>query len=566
MKKFYYGFDLNKKREKLLKNQNMQKPIDRIISLADDALNADYEPFKASDYQLFMTTGNRRIFEDKYYQKRNSAYYLSVALWLTGDEKYIAPLTDLVFYICDEFTWCFPAHAHLETNPSVKDVLERIDLFSSLTGKLLTDIDALVGEILPYYVRQRIEWEVRRRLFTPLMEDREFWWEDYVHNWTSVCSSGTGIALIHYGTKEEIDKILPRLYKNMENFIDYFFEDGCCLEGYSYWDFGFGHFLSFARALIDYSNGKLNLMEYDREKIKKISQFPQNIRLTDQISTCFADGYPDYMVNNGNISYIREYFGDDIKLPPLYPECNNMNMHFLTELLWISDDYKPDELEESTVCYDQSQWYIKKNKKFGFATKGGFNNEPHNHNDVGSFMIAVGDSVPFADFGAGIYSNGTFDPKTRYTLLVDGSHGHSVPIINDKYQLFGAEYCAKNMKMGEHFVSYDIEDAYEKGIIDKLHREFKISDTEVLLIDTFGFSDKTRSVKERFVTYTKPKISNGVIDLESAKMYFDDDKYSATFKEDKYREHLDRYDVTVYLIDVVAKNDQETRFEFKIVI
>ena len=56
--------------------------------------------------------------------------------------------------------------------------------------------------------------------------------------------------------------------------------------------------------------------------------------------------------------------------------------------------------------------------------KGGHNAEQHNHNDVGSFIVALGHSTPLVDPGAEVYTGRTFS-RRRYDSNVLNSFGHS---------------------------------------------------------------------------------------------------------------------------------------------
>lgn len=103
MKK-YYGTDLEKQREALLNSKAAKFLIGEVIDLADKVLGEKPEPLLMSDFALFEETGNRRIYEQKYFKRKSNASYLSLALWLTKDEKYIKPLVDYIFAICDEYT------------------------------------------------------------------------------------------------------------------------------------------------------------------------------------------------------------------------------------------------------------------------------------------------------------------------------------------------------------------------------------------------------------------------------------------------------------------------------
>lgn len=111
---------------------------------------------------LFYETGDRSTYEKKYFERRNDCAYLSAALWLTEDKKYVIPLINAIFTICDEYTWCSPAHVHMEKNPSPEKIVGFVDLFNCETARLLTETAAVNGEKLPSYVNERISYEIRQ--------------------------------------------------------------------------------------------------------------------------------------------------------------------------------------------------------------------------------------------------------------------------------------------------------------------------------------------------------------------------------------------------------------------
>ncbi|MCH5716166.1 heparinase II/III-family protein [Niabella hibiscisoli] len=85
-----------------------------------------------------------------------------------------------------------------------------------------------------------------------------------------------------------------------------------------------------------------------------------------------------------------------------------------------------------------------KKKNYFFAAKGGFNNESHNHNDVGTFSLYV-DTIPFfIDAGVGTYTRQTFG-RERYSIWTMQSNYHSLPMINGEAQQFGAKYKSSNV-------------------------------------------------------------------------------------------------------------------------
>ena len=564
--KNYYGVDPKKQREKLLNSETAKSMIESIIEKADNALEKTYEALKISEYMLFLETGNRRVFEKKYFERRNDCSYLSIAYWLTEDDKYKNQLIDLVFHICNEYTWCVPAHVGLKTEPTCQQMIDRIDLFQAETGRLLTDIAVLIGDRLPYYVMNRIEYEIRRRIIEPLRNTEHDWQDETcTNNWASVCAGGAGVALLHFGSERDIDELLPMICETMEHFLNGYNADGCCIEGYSYWNYGFGYFVIFAKNVYEYTNGKKNYFE--REKVKSIALFLQKARLGNTKIASFSDGSSTFTFSPGLVSFLKSVYPDDFVRPSLKLGTLQGNVYSMKEFLWFDVDYHEDDYKNETTYFVDAEWFIKRNEKFSFAAKAGNNDEPHNHNDIGSFMIVAGDDhIPLADFGSGEYNARTFDNRYRYTMVQNASFGHSVPIINGTFQNFGAEYAAENVVASDNKFSFDMSKAYDAGIVKKLHRSFELKSDRVLLCDTVEYLGKTETVTERMVSWTEPELGDGCVDLKTARILYNPEKYTASFVTDSYNGHSDSGEIKVFFIDFKAVNERETTFEFEIEI
>ena len=77
-----------------------------------------------------------------------------------------------------------------------------------------------------------------------------------------------------------------------------------------------------------------------------------------------------------------------------------------------------------------------------FAAKGGHNDEHHNHNDCGSYILNFNGRPAIVEIGAPEYVRGFFDNEKRYTFLAARSLGHSVPLVNGVEQGTGLEFAA----------------------------------------------------------------------------------------------------------------------------
>ena len=73
-------------------------------------------------------------------------------------------------------------------------------------------------------------------------------------------------------------------------------------------------------------------------------------------------------------------------------------MEFFRDIYWYDPDLQAKPLPEN-AAYDLkgAQWYLRKEGNLVFMAKGGHNDEPHNHNDIGSFALFDDNKHPLED-------------------------------------------------------------------------------------------------------------------------------------------------------------------------
>lgn len=562
----YYGVNPTDKREKL-KNSVAAKPfLDEIIQKADVAINEASPAFKMSEYMLFYKNGNRRVFERGYFERRNKCFSILVAYWITEDEKYLMPLVDYITYICDEFSWCVPAHSFMENKPEGKvseGVIGMVDLFQAETARLFAEIMMCVGDKLPEYTKDRMKYEVNRRVINTFENGTVCHWERARNNWVAVCGAGSAVAITCFGTEEQNKKYLPRYLGWLDAYLESIYEDGCCLEGNAYWGYGVEHFTILAELVRLLTDGKVNYFEKD--KVRKLALFPQNVRMSDSKLVAFSDGGEVFKFKMGLICFFKKLYSE-VQLPELKYGTYCGNVHSVCELLWFDDNYIEEARRNNTFFYDEAQWYISRKEKYSFAAKGGHNDEPHNHNDLGGFMITCGDETFISDLGCGEYIKETFMPETRYNYIQNSSRGHSVPIINGEYQKEGVEYSAKNVKATDDSFELDIAGAYEKGLVEEIKRSFKLYSDKIILRDNFKRSPNTKTLTERIVSKIKPELKDGLVEYGIGRISYDAKRYIASLSEDSFVAHNAVDVVNVYLVDFAPKNEDENEFVLEIIV
>jgi hypothetical protein len=108
------------------------------------------------------------------------------------------------------------------------------------------------------------------------------------------------------------------------------------------------------------------------------------------------------------------------------------------------------------------------------AVKGGHNGEHHNHNDVGSVVVALGGVPVLVDAGRPTYTAQTFGPD-RYGIWTMRSGWHNVPQIRGSEQAHGPRYAARDTSVTiddtRCGLALDLTDAYPRTDVRHWRRD-----------------------------------------------------------------------------------------------
>ena len=468
-------------------------------------------PFSLRD--RFYTDGDRSQFE-KYYFGRRVLLSSAAILALVYPEKaaYLQKVEDTLWAICDEYSWALPAHC----TGDYADDTTMVDLFVAETGAAVAEITAMLRERLHPRVFARARAELKRRVFDNY-RDRRFGWETVKTNWSAVCAGGIGIAMM-YAAPELMEEFLPRLLASEQCCMDSYTQDGACLEGMSYWAYGFGYFVYFADLLCRFTDGKTDL--FADPKVKLMATFPQRNLMMGNTATSFADGDMHAKVSIDLYHFLHRRYPDAVTLPPpermAFNEGNCRWVQFLRHFAYFDPALCGGELPKATYFLPVAGQYITTRDTFSFAVKAGRNDEPHNHNDVGSFILSTAKGQELCDLGAGLYTRQYFSSE-RYTIFCNSSLSHSVPIINGLSQHEGGEYGGSIQASGDT-VTLEIGGAYPADV-GSITRTFVIGGKSVQLTD--AWTDKAKSFTERFVSVIEPTVTTGAVRFADCTLHFD---------------------------------------------
>ena len=165
----------------------------------------------------FYADGDRSEFESPYFRRRTYISSAALLALIYPDEAgYIEEVEEIMMAICEEMSWCLPAHAARD----LTDTVNKIDLFNAETGFTLAEICYLLEDRLDPFVLDRAKTEVKARI-ADRYENYVYFWESNTANWAAVCAGNVGGALM-YLFPEEFKELLPRFLSTMQCLLDGF--------------------------------------------------------------------------------------------------------------------------------------------------------------------------------------------------------------------------------------------------------------------------------------------------------------------------------------------------------
>lgn len=488
------------------------------------------------EFIAFREIGNRKDYEAYYFGWRKELFSLVILTLFEKSNEYIPDIENRLWFWCDLYSWELPAHIDLSDQAHQKSESEKNDLglFAAETGFYFAEILSMIGDQLHPFLQERIKSEIHRRVIEPFLS-KKFPFETNHSNWSAVCAGSIGAAALYLiKDNNTLAKVIIRVLDALEVYLTGFDKDGITGEGIYYWCYGFGFFVYFADLLKIKTRGEVDL--FLDEKVRKVARFPQIMELSKGKVISYSDvASEDATLSNGLLYYLEaEYF----KGIPSYNKNLNPSLYWddtyrfavmLRDLVWSRSKQtnSRQELPSSKVdFYEEAQWGIYKqyceDELFCIAMKGGHNDEPHNHNDVGNFILHYGGTNFIVDLGAPEYTKDYFDPIKRYDTLQARSMAHNVAMVDRSEQKAGALHKAIVNHVSENDenfeVSYDLTRVYDSKDLVNYTRDFsiEIGTCTVSLKDRFLFSTSGHLVSECFLSYIRPVISEpGRILLES---------------------------------------------------
>ncbi|KPK83473.1 MAG: hypothetical protein AMJ81_08205 [Phycisphaerae bacterium SM23_33] len=473
----------------------------------------DIPSIPLSAYSEYDQRGSRQIYEQAWARRLGRTERAALALWLghpAGDVDY---LQDLLWAWCENATWTHAAHAEAHS-PAV-------DLWSVTLGRMLAEILCMFDGRLGRRVQQRVGREIERRLLDAIHDWRQPpWWQAVRMNWSHVCNSGLiAVALYRIRDPEVLAAFIHPLCVYLDYGLQGFADDGGCLEGAGYWDYGFGHFVDAAVMLHHRTGGRLNLMA--GEKIKRICRYPLAVHLDGPNRVAYSDCAQGFFKAQTMLKINRFH-----RMPELYAAADRTRDGFLNVQTWrglaLYRGEKPLTGSDAGDYVLPDTGFAKlraaRRKATAIGVLAGRNDWPHNHNDIGSFVLYANRRFVIVDPGAPRYTKKTFS-RERFDILFCSSRGHSVPVVNGRYQpgvengdIHGHLPYVGTLRVKGHNgdgpkrAAVDMTRAYDDKTLKRLTRELVLDrDGALTVADDYEFSRTPRSIEEAFVTFERAR-------------------------------------------------------------
>lgn len=470
----------------------------RFVQVAEEANAFTWPSLLATTYLEFKVDGTRANYERAVEERRKKLSQLVLGELIEGQGRFLPQIVNGLWLTLEESTWVAPAHILSQrVGVGLPDPHDRyIDLIAARTSIDLAIIHFLfkgqLNEVSPL-LSVRLIKELEDRVMVPYIED-DYWWmsfsSDFINNWNIWINTNVlKTALLIEYDKGRLRKMLDKLIRSADRFIDSYPEDGAIDEGATYWGHAGGELGQFIGWVHSASDGAVTFA--DEPKLFRIGEYILNARVKDNLFVNFADAHPRYTPSPAKIWTYGEQF-DDARMKSFAAELFNANksmfntnsLHGFLMYLPIIDDlqgYGDAEANVASTFYESLGLAIIRSPKaegFTFAAIGSHNGVSHNHNDVGSCILYYDGTPILIDVGVATYTKATFSSQ-RYTLWHTQSQWHNVPLINGVQQRNGKKYAAQQVHYTDdgkrNTFALDIAKAYpDEAQVRKWVRRFDL--------------------------------------------------------------------------------------------
>lgn len=553
-----------------------------LLQEADQYLNFSWPALPATSFLEFKEEGIRAGFEKMQDERRIALGNLVVAQLIAGGSKYLPALVNGLWATLEESTWEIPAIVVLQkAGADLPDPEEEvIGLVNAETAVQLSAIVFMLqnelNAVSPMLVK-RTNTELKKRILQPYLSRSDFWWMGFtgksVNNWNVWINQNVfQTALMADLSADSVNLLMKKIARSTDFFINQYPDDGGCDEGPSYWNLAGGKLIRLLDLATELSEGKMQWK--DKGLLHRMGRYIYDVHIADNYFVNFADASPVSYPNAAAVYQFSRMFQDE-DLGFFAGNLIHRTPHFyspksITDFLETARVYEKVSAMNKVVpvapvrFFDDLGVYILRstNNNLFVAAQAGHNDESHNHNDVGNFIVYARGKPVLVDAGVGVYTAQTFS-SSRYELWNMQSQWHNCPTINGVMQQEGRKFKAGSISTSvtkkNIAVSMDIAGAYPAAAaVSFWQRSFLLNreTSSLTLTDQFRLSAYKDSTQLHFMSYARPvhnedgqvqflnaegvpvllmKFNNRQMRLQMEEKLMDDEKLKASWRAKLYR-------------------------------
>lgn len=439
-----------------------------LIRQAEERIAGPWPTLTAALWRDYARTGNRVRYETPYFARRDRLAAAAFAACLTDEERWHDEVADGIQQLCEETTWCIPAHER-SADPLPDPDRPTLDLFAAESGAVLAWIHAVLKERLPAPLARRIAHEVRGRILVPQRTVDDWVWlglhGGHVNNWNPWINSNVLACSFLLDTdREDMLRTAERAVRGLDTFISGYLPDGGCTEGAQYWWRAPASLFECLQTLHSAAGGALDT--FGLPVLTQMGRYLHRVHIEGEWYVNVSDG-PARLDRLNSAAHLLYRYGRAVGDADMVAHARSIRGAGT-----VVETHAPlgRSLQRSLLALCDEEWaasaavpaprvlqswlpdtgLLVARQRAGSAEgllvsiKGGHNGEDHNHNDVGSFLIAVDGRPVVIDVGVGAYTRETFGPR-RYEIWTLRSDYHNVPQVNGHEQAPGREFAARDM-------------------------------------------------------------------------------------------------------------------------
>jgi hypothetical protein len=495
----------------------------QLVAAAEAQQGAPWPSLLASSFLEFARNGNRSRFESVRSARRYRLGDLVVGECVEAKGRFLDEIANGIWLTVEETWWGVPAHVNAQrAGRGLPDITEPVvDLFAAETSSLLAWTDYLLGarlDTVSPLIRPRIRMEIDRRILTPCLERDDIGWMGWnasrtrpVNNWNPwINSNWLTSTLLVEGNEQRRAQAVHKILRSLDNFINPYYDDGGCDEGPGYWSRAGASLYDCLELLYSATGGALHV--YDVPLIREIGRYIMRAHIGGSWFINFADASA-HAAPSGDLVFRAARHISDERLQAFGAFCTaelgggKLRRDSLGRQLPAIFNYETLRAAQPRAPLLADVWLpgiqvmaarVKEGSPEGLyiAAQGGHNDESHNHNDVGNFVVYNDAKPVIIDVGVETYTAKTFS-KQRYEIWTMQSAYHNLPTIDGVMQHDGREFEARDVHYragsGTAELSLDIAKAYppEANLeswrrtlrLDRARNEISIADVCVLTKD-----------------------------------------------------------------------------------